>query len=100
MLARRVGLDRRALGLGLFDQCFLQAPLFVDICDGSLGSADIGLGLIKLGAVVIVHNLDQDVAGSNSLEILDEDAPYIAGNLAAGRCLVSPSSASITAFQT
>jgi len=43
-----------------------------------------------LGAVVIVHDLDQDVAGTNSLEISDEDAPDIAGNLGGERCRVSP----------
>jgi hypothetical protein len=70
MVARHIRLARGYLGLGLLDQGFLQAFLLLDVVDCRAGCHDISLGLIKLGAVIVVDDLDEDVAAMNALEVL------------------------------
>jgi hypothetical protein len=67
--------DRR---LRLRDQCALQVLLLLDGRDGRLGSQNVPLGLVKLGAVVVVLDLHQQVAGLDPLEIIHKDMGNIA----------------------
>jgi hypothetical protein len=46
--------------------------------DGRLGSQQIPLGLVKLGAIVVVLDLHQQVAGLDPLEIIHKDMGNIA----------------------
>jgi hypothetical protein len=66
MITGYVRLARRDFGLGLFDQCFLQTFLLFDIFDSSLSGGDISLSLIKLSAVVVIHDPIWGVLGSKS----------------------------------
>src|SRR5580704_6157335 len=89
MIASHVCLARRDFGLGLFDQGFLQALLLFDIVDRSSSGSDIGLSLIELGAVVVVDDLDQDIASTNALEVLHPHVLDVAGNFGSEGCRIS-----------
>src|SRR5580704_18264267 len=88
MIASHVRLARRDFGLGLFDQCFLQALLLFDVFDRGSGGVDIGLSLIELGAVIVVDDLDQDIAPANALEVLHQHALNVAWNFGSERCRI------------
>lgn len=85
MIAGDVRLAGGDLGLGLLDQGFLQALLLFDVVDGGTGGGDIGLRLIELGAVIVVDDLDQDVAAMNALEVLHQHVADVTGNLGGER---------------
>src|SRR5580704_8385161 len=89
MIASHVRLARRDFGLSLFDQCFLQALLLFDVFDRGSGGVDIGLSLIELGAVVVVDDLDQDIAAANALEVLHPHVLDVAGNFGGEGCRIS-----------
>jgi hypothetical protein len=60
-----------------------------DVRDSSAGGSDIGLSLIKLSAVVVVYDLDEDVAAVDPLEISHKNSADVARNLGGEWCRVS-----------
>ena len=47
-------------------------------CDLRLGGFDIGGCLIPRGAIIVVHNLDNELPGTNLVKILHRDGADIA----------------------
>ena len=64
--------------------------MLFDVFDSSLSAGDISLSLIELSAVVVIHDLDQDIAAVDTLEVLDKYPADIAGNLCGQWCRIGP----------
>ena len=85
IIARHIRLGPLDCRLRLIDHRRLQQPLLVDGLDRRLGVGDIRLGLLQLGAVIVVVDLHQQVAGFDLLEVAYGDVADIAWNLGGER---------------
>src|SRR6516165_11926115 len=85
MITGYVGLARLDVGLGLLDQCLLQALLLLDVVNRCSGGVDVGLRLTELGAVVVINDIDDRIARVNPLKVLNVDRSDVTGNLGGQR---------------
>lgn len=69
MVTRHIGLGPFNRRLGLLDQRRLQHLLLLDALDRRLGSRDVRLRLLQCGAIVVVDDFNQQIAGFHLLEV-------------------------------
>ncbi len=85
-----VGGRRRDRALGLGDLGVLLELVRLEVRDRGLGAGDVGLALGQARPIVVVLDLDQEIACLDLLEVTDRDGADIAVDLGAERRDVAP----------